>query len=294
MNTQLSSPYGLCLALGLLVGGCASTGCARLRGISAGLGIRLGLLVFLVTLTTQRTLGECFGGSASDFRAGGFVPSLGIAFVAFLGISKILDLNWLEFVDVAAPGLGLWLGVAKIGCFLTGCCHGTPSESFLAVTYSPNQSSRTGAPAFLPLHPVQLYESAGYFALGLWLFFAFRRNVRTGATTAWFLIGYGAVRFCLEFLRSGAAFTHGLHLHHFLCPGLVVLGALLLKRAGPEPACPEPIEKLAGVPRFISLTVPVTRFGIFEEPTARQGVGTKTAQPIQITARPFEKELSKR
>lgn len=242
MNAQFSSLYGLCLALGLLVGGFASTGCARLRGIGAGLGIRLGLLVFLVTLTTQRTLGEFWGTSANGFRTGGFLPSLGIAFVTFLAISKMLDLNWPDFVDVATPGLGLWLGIAKIGCFLTGCCHGTPSESVLAVTYSPLQASRTGVPCFLPLHPVQLYESAGYLALGLWLFFTFRRDRQSGRTTARFLLGYGVIRFGLEFLRSGEAFILGLHAHHFLCLGVFALGAILRERTKPGGSPLEPTE----------------------------------------------------
>src|SRR5258706_6980844 len=35
-------------------------------------------------------------------------------------------LNFLEFADIAAPGIAFVYAIWRIGCFLNGCCYGAP------------------------------------------------------------------------------------------------------------------------------------------------------------------------
>ena len=56
----------------------------------------------------------------------------------------------------------------------------------------------------LPRHPSQLYEAAFEgIVLGLVLWFVFRRlRLRTGVMTGLYLLGYGLIRFVIEYFRE--------------------------------------------------------------------------------------------
>ncbi len=62
--------------------------------------------------------------------------------------------------DVVAAGTALGYAIARVGCFLGGCCHGRPSAVPWAVQF-PGLSA--------PVHPTQLYEAglqlAAFFIL---------------------------------------------------------------------------------------------------------------------------------
>jgi phosphatidylglycerol:prolipoprotein diacylglycerol transferase len=79
-------------------------------------------------------------------------------------------LPFIKLADVGAPVLAIGAAFGRVGCFLAGCCYGQPTSCPLGVCFI----SRTVPAALrdLPLHPTQLYESAGLlliFALLLWL-----------------------------------------------------------------------------------------------------------------------------
>jgi phosphatidylglycerol:prolipoprotein diacylglycerol transferase len=93
-------------------------------------------------------------------------------------------------------------------------------------------------PTALPRHPSQLYEALGEgVCLGLLLWFAddlARRHgsYRPGLDTALFLIGYGVIRFAIEFTRQPDAqlgFVLGsFSMGQLLCAVMIVFGAALL------------------------------------------------------------------
>jgi len=68
--------------------------------------------------------------------------------------------------DLFAPTLGLGLGIARIGCFLKGCCFGTPTSLPWGISF-PEGSLAYYVFGAEHLHPAQLYSSA----YGLLLFF---------------------------------------------------------------------------------------------------------------------------
>ena len=46
--------------------------------------------------------------------------------------------------------------IGRVGCFMAGCCHGVPTDSFFGVTFT--DPSCQAYPLNTPLHPTQLYE----------------------------------------------------------------------------------------------------------------------------------------
>src|SRR5574341_1215202 len=85
-----------------------------------------------------------------------------------------------KFGDTVAPFVALSISVARIGCFLRGCCFGKVSHLPWAVTFptrSPAYAYQSmygllvpGTECTLPVHPTQLYESGATLLLSLMLF----------------------------------------------------------------------------------------------------------------------------
>ena len=114
-------------------------------------------------------------------------------------------------MDLSAVGAALGLGIARIGCFLSGCCFGCPTRLPWGVHFPMGSPAYTeqlrrgllthGAQTSLAVHPVQLYASAFGIALCLVLFKLYRRRPRAGQVAAAFFGLYALFRFLVEFLR---------------------------------------------------------------------------------------------
>ena len=63
-----------------------------------------------------------------------------------------------------APTVGLGIGLGRIGCFLNGCCFGTPTDLPWGVTF-PEGSIPDYIFHNQAIHPAQLYSSLYGFAL---------------------------------------------------------------------------------------------------------------------------------
>ncbi|MSP16433.1 MAG: prolipoprotein diacylglyceryl transferase [Myxococcales bacterium] len=126
--------------------------------------------------------------------------------------------------DLTAPGIALGLFFGRIGCFLNGCCHGAQCDLPWAVTF-PQRSIPHN------VHPAQLYEALGSLALFVLLYFVVRpRKRRHGEVFAWLLVGYGVLRFVLEFVRAdprGSLF--GLSTSQWIGIPLITAGFVLLR-----------------------------------------------------------------
>jgi phosphatidylglycerol:prolipoprotein diacylglycerol transferase len=101
--------------------------------------------------------------------------------------------------DYAVPGLLLGICIGRIGCFLAGCCYGSPTTLPWAVHFpSDHPSGGVG------IHPVQLYDSAfglvGLVACAL----LWKRRRFGGEAFAALIVGYAAWRFTTEFVRADA------------------------------------------------------------------------------------------
>ncbi len=107
--------------------------------------------------------------------------------------------NWLAITDFIAPLVPLGLGAGRFGNFINAELWGRPTDLPWAMIF-PNIDN-------LPRHPSQLYEFAleglVLFAL-LWWFS--RRPRPVGAISGVFLLGYGTLRFAVEFSREPDSF----------------------------------------------------------------------------------------
>ncbi len=126
---------------------------------------------------------------------GGFLAAVAVCVV-------FLRRNRMPFLTVAdASSLGIVLGLAfgRLGCTAAGCCYGKPTTLPWAITFT---DPGCLAPLDVPLHPTQIYESMGSFAIFGFLY-ATRDRFRTPGMRFWtMLILYGAARAFFEIFRD--------------------------------------------------------------------------------------------
>jgi phosphatidylglycerol:prolipoprotein diacylglycerol transferase len=106
---------------------------------------------------------------------------------------KKRDISFWRMADITGVGLALGHSIGRIGCFLSGCCYGRPTDFPLAVRF-PHLPVR--------VHPTQLYESVLNFLNFLFLMAVFRNRKFRGQVFSLYLINYAVIRFFLEYLRG--------------------------------------------------------------------------------------------
>jgi phosphatidylglycerol:prolipoprotein diacylglycerol transferase len=135
-------------------------------------------------------------------------------------------LRFLEMADLFIPAIPLGYTFGRIGNFINGELYGR-------VTTAPIGMIFPQAPGNALRHPSQLYEAFFEGILLFLLLWSLRRRVRLpGAMLGLYLIGYGAVRFFIEFFRQPDAhlgfvltvFSMG----QMLCLLMIGVGLLLL------------------------------------------------------------------
>ena len=135
------------------------------------------------------------------------------------------DLLFMDMADLFVPAIPLGYTFGRIGNFINGELYGRVTDLPIGMIFPQAGDGQLR-------HPSQLYEA---FFEGIVLFvllWNLRRKVRTrGAMLALFLVGYGTVRFFIEFARQPDAHL-GFVLLSFsmgqvLCMIMIVSGILL-------------------------------------------------------------------
>lgn len=126
---------------------------------------------------------------------GGLVIYGGLIF-ALLGLivfCLVRRVNFFSLTDLYFPALSLAQAFGRIGCFLNGCCYGTPTKLPWAVQFP-----------FLkdPVHPTQIYFSIFDFILFMVLAWRYPRRAFVGEITLIYFVLYGQNRFMGEFYRG--------------------------------------------------------------------------------------------
>jgi len=163
-------------------------------------GIIGGRLLFIFTDT------EAF----SDNWMQVFYPWVGgfVVLGSIIGILIIIPfyLRWrgvpiLPLLDLAALYAPLLQAIARIGCFLAGCCYGAPAPGiWWSVTFT---NPHCDAPTHIALHPTQLYMSLASFCIFLIMRYVGRRLLPTPGLAAFlFLILENISRFVVDFWRG--------------------------------------------------------------------------------------------
>lgn len=121
------------------------------------------------------------------------------ALIGMLIYLKKYKLPVLPYADLIAPSIALAHAIGRIGCFLVGCCYGCETDSVIGITFT---HAIGGAPSGIKLVPTQLIESSCNFLLCALLLLYARSKPRGGRIIAVYLIGYGIIRFVIEFFRA--------------------------------------------------------------------------------------------
>lgn len=166
-------------------------------------GARLGFVVFYnlfyyirhpleIFLPFSFSGGVTFTGLSGMSYHGGL---MGAVLGAWLYVRK-KNLDWWNFVDLFVPAIPLGYTFGRLGNFINGELYGRVTKLSIGM-YFPF------APTAELRHPSQLYEA---FFEGIFLFAVLwrLRRVRTprGAMLSLYLMGYGVIRFCIEYFRQ--------------------------------------------------------------------------------------------
>lgn len=200
--------YGLMYVIGFLLGGKVLNYLAKEKFwpiakeeidkyitaliIGMFLGARLAY-VFIYNWDYYSThLGEIFAVWQGGLSFHGAVFGMCMSTLWFARKHKVHFFQIADCLAVAGT-LGLFFG--RMGNFINGELYGRVTDSFVGIVFP------DGGP--YPRHPSQLYEGVleglVLFAIMFWLH---RKQKYYGIVSTFFLIGYGAFRFIVEFFRE--------------------------------------------------------------------------------------------
>lgn len=116
---------------------------------------------------------------------------------------KKLNVRALPFFDLIALHIPLLQAVARIGCFLAGCCYGVCASSNLtwAVTFTNPDGL---APLGIALHPAQLYSTGASLLIFIFLQILAKKItfLRSGTILFIYLMLESVSRFTVDFFRA--------------------------------------------------------------------------------------------
>jgi hypothetical protein len=124
------------------------------------------------------------------------------------GALALMDRQALPVLDLMGPTLALVQAFGRLGCFMAGCCYGRPHRR--GVCYGHEHAERGFARELVGvrLFPIQAVESLCLFALAASGAAMVLSGAAAGSALATYLVGYGAIRFGLEFARGDAVRPH--------------------------------------------------------------------------------------
>jgi phosphatidylglycerol---prolipoprotein diacylglyceryl transferase len=148
---------------------------------------------------------------------------LGMIIVVVLFCRKI-NIPVFQFADLITPAVPLGYAFGRLGNFINGELYGRVTNVPWGMLFPLDETRRLR-------HPSQLYEM---FFEGIFLFVLLwpvrNKSWARGRLFGFYLIGYGAVRFCLEFFREPDPFlgylAGGLTMGQWLCIAMVLSGIL--------------------------------------------------------------------
>jgi phosphatidylglycerol:prolipoprotein diacylglycerol transferase len=140
---------------------------------------------------------------------GGFIAASATAWY----LLKIDRFPFWRAADMAGMVIPLGLGFGRMGCLLAGCCFGKQTDVPWALAFPPHspaseahfQEGLLEAASYpsLPVHPTQIYESAGSLAIAaVLLLYLHGRKRYDGHVFLAFVALYAAMRFVLELWRD--------------------------------------------------------------------------------------------
>ncbi len=152
--------------------------------------------------------------------------------VGFALFGRAYHASFLRYTDIASPFMPIYILSVRLGNYLNGELWGRPTDVPWAQVFARDSVGLTR-------HPSQLYEAfAEGVVLALIMFLVvrwFRRGGQSapyGLASGTFVLGYGVLRFIVEFFRAPDAHIGyqflGLTRGQLLCVAMVAVGAATL------------------------------------------------------------------
>lgn len=142
---------------------------------------------------------------------------------------KLMGYN-APILDAFAVSFPIAMALQRIGCFYAGCCYGTPTDGFLSVTYSLNETEQ-----ILALHPNQLYQVVACLIIALAIYKYGRVFKRANNRFYASVTLYAIARFFLEFTRDSSLVTgftaeqlFGLKILQWVLLGVVIVSTVFI------------------------------------------------------------------
>ena len=172
---------------------------------AAVVGARIFHIVTNISLYQKYPV-KIFALDANGFSVYGAILLVGI--VGFL-TARITSFPMWKVFDEMVPYIGISIIIARIGCFLNGCCFGKVSNLPWAVRFPffsaahlyQISTGQTNLMTSLPVHPTQLYEALGALIsmfLAMWIH---KKKKVNGSKILVFVASFSVVRFIIHYVR---------------------------------------------------------------------------------------------
>lgn len=206
-------PYFFCAVVGLVVAICLNIILVSSKKYS----LHEYTKVLVISVANMLIFARLFGCLSGIYRAVGVGESITIdtikntCIVFYGGLfgllagyywgmnSRLITSKDSHAIDVLAVCIPLFHAIARIGCFLAGCCYGVESDNFsISYTIVDNGIMNTANRI-----PVQLFEAIFNFGIFVYLFRQVCKNDwEKRNLLLQYIVIYSCGRFLLEFLRG--------------------------------------------------------------------------------------------
>ncbi len=147
-----------------------------------------------------------------NLHMSGFTIVGGLVFAIIAGVvtGKICHINVWRFGDHVVPYLGFGIAIARVGCFLNGCCFGYVTGVFWGVkfpllSYAHQYQMTHGIGDIFMVanvHPTQIYEMLAVIIGSIIAIMINRKNIFPGAAILFFGMWFSLFRLINMFFRQ--------------------------------------------------------------------------------------------
>jgi phosphatidylglycerol---prolipoprotein diacylglyceryl transferase len=239
--------YGVMAALGILLALTLLLRTARFAGVNPNQLWNLSIVALFAALAGSRILLVVLNWTVVRSHPAWLLslamvhhPLLAAAGAVFALAAAVPYALWqrLPFAstaDALASPLALALACEQIGALLSGAGFGTETTVRWAIVYTHPLAARwSGAPLFVPVHPVQAYAAFAFLVIFLTLLFLMPHRRQQGDVTGIGLLAAGAAIYFTELWRDpegrGSVFNGLLDGPQLAALASVAIGAVVLRR----------------------------------------------------------------
>lgn len=170
-----------------------------------------------------------------NLREGGLVWYGGVLLVAIMiwGYARWKKMSLYRITDIMSAPLMVGLAVGRLGCLMSGCCYGCPTDLPWGIRY-PRSVLLPVEITGVKVHPSPIYEMIASLVIAGVLAILQRRKTREGQPTWILFLLYSVVRYVLEFYRGdqlrGFVIPGYMSTSQFISIPLVIISIIMLWR----------------------------------------------------------------